>query len=510
MVQHWWERVGEKWTQKVKLGHLGAERLSQRADIPLEHAEQFLAWLRTGTIPSLEDYKGPAKKPSVGRVRSWVGITATPSTETVKKAATAIKEAVANPFDSEQAYYYNAHTKSYVFVLSGSPKPVVIGEETVQQMQRAYSKEGEHASINEMARTFGMRRSWIQGILRALGTTHDSMPFTDEELNTKSEDEISEEATQIRKSKIHKRLEREKWRDEKNDALKWRDYEHHTLARLCSLVGEPYEVPKLVLPGGERKFAAVISPTDFHVGLYGSARETGEVDNRHYQRARLLKSTARAVADMAKFGKPEVIYVGCGSDWYHVDTVGKTTTKGTPQDTDGNTTDIFEYGAHLFIEFLDLLRQTGARIEVFAMHGNHDYLLGHALLQLTQAWFRNTPGISVHMDSTSTRQYATYGSTLMCLTHGDNIGKTVDLARLAATEKAREWGLSKHRIIFTGHKHYLLNEQDCGVVRVQLPSLSGMDSWSHKKGYVGASKMLAAVLIDYEDGMFGQLYAEGE
>lgn len=408
-----------------------------------------------------------------------------------------------------RTYEINEMTGAYIFAVAGVTKPVVLNKATIEAMVRAYSKDGEGATINQMCRTFNLRRNIIVAVMRALGHTHDSLPFTAEELAARADEDLAAEVKQLRQGQVYTRIEKEKWQDIKDDAHKWRRFEHTTLVELKGLTHAPYSVPKLKLPKGDRTFIAVVSPTDFHHGKFADAFEVGEDDNRDLQRQRLITSTSRVLADVLKHGCPERIIVGIGSDFLNIDNVHSKTTEGTPQDCDGNPAEILATGCQLMVEYIDLLRQV-APVETVLMSGNHDRLLGVAVMLYLAAWYRDTSDVKVRSNSASPRAYVDYGNSLLCFNHSDKVSKTSDLARLAAIDKPREWGRCAHRMVFTGHLHSLKLEEDRGFVRMQLPSLSGRDRWHDQSGYIGSRAQLAAVLVDKQDGIFGTLYADGE
>ena len=296
---------------------------------------------------------------------------------------------------------------------------------------------------------------------------------------------LAEEALQIRRAALYTRLERDKWKEVQKDAQKWREYEASTLRRLENITqnGGAKEIPLLEIPKSERKYTAVITPTDFHWGKRADVYECGEVYDRPTAAQRLLSSTEQVLADVTKYGRPQEIIVGVGSDFFNADTYTGTTTQGTPQDNDGNMSDILTTGCELMTTYIDLLRQV-APVKLVLMGGNHDQLLSVSLHIYLQAWYRNCEAITT-LRSAKHRQYIMYENNLLCFHHGDGVSKTSDLARLAAIEAAKEWGACSHRMVFTGHLHHEKIEEDRGFTRYQLPSLSGEDKWHAKKGYVG-------------------------
>lgn len=413
----------------------------------------------------------------------------------------------------EKAYVYNESTKTYVFALKGSAKPVIIPGSKVEELVRAYSNLGEGATINQCSRSLGLPRNKTVKILQALGITHDSLPWTVEDVVSRPDEDLLEDARTLRTDAVYRKVERAAWNSEKEDALKWRRFDIHVLTRLEAAAKEQarIKVPKLSLPVGEggRRFAAVVGLSDFHWAKRSDMFEVGEEDNRTLQRRRLLLSTQRVLADVLRHGMPERLIVPVAGDFFNVDQDKGCTTDNTPQDMDTNPAEMLATGCQLMVEFCEMLRQVGAPLELVLCSGNHDRLLGTALLMYLSAWFRDTKDVTVRL-SAQPRQYTTFGKVLLQFAHGDLVSKTDDLARLAAAEQPRQWGETTRHMAFVGHIHTNVVDESAGYTKVTMPSLSGKDRWHSRHGYVGNRKQLAAILLDADDGMFAVTYAGGE
>jgi hypothetical protein len=250
----------------------------------------------------------------------------------------------------------------------------------------------------------------------------------------------------------------------------------------------------------------VLGLTDYHWGKYSDPQENFEPYNRAIARERLFSSTEKLIPLLARSGQPEKIYIPVGSDFLHVDNDLSTTTKGTPQDTDGTPAEILVSGCHLMGEWVDLL-QTLAPIELILMSGNHDRMMGLSILLYLEALYKNNPNVTVHRDRTP-RVYHTYGKNLLGFSHGESLFRTQDLAGHMSRECPQAWADCPHRTIYTGHKHneFTETDQSTGVVRRQLPSLAGSDRWHSRHGFIGNPKSLPMFLHGKEHGLFSILY----
>lgn len=404
----------------------------------------------------------------------------------------------------EKSYVYNEFTGTYIFAIPGSAKPLVLSKNLISQLVTNYSNSGYAATLNECSRSLGLSRGKIVAILRALGITHDSLPWTSDEMSTRSDEDLIQEASVLRQEKLYQKIERDKWRKVQEDAAKWAKFETNVLVALENTANKAQPVQKISVPTSKRKFIAMATPTDFHHGRYGDTFETGETYNREIGEHRLMRSTETMLADVLCFGKPEFFLVGVGSDFFNFDNEQGATTNGTPQDNDGNPTDVLATGCQLMVKYIDSLRQV-APVKMVLMSGNHDKLLGVALLLYLKAWYRSCDDVQVVL-SAKPRQYTQYGDNFIAIHHGDGLSKAADLARAASVEQPVMWGNTKHRVCFTGHMHHEKVEDHYGFLKYQLPSLCSEDRYHALRGYTGSRKNLAAVLIDHTGGIFGTVY----
>ena len=477
-----------------------AERHSDALGMPPDETKDFCLWLRDEWYPRQSDTDNVPRRSPPTKPAPQPPAQSSPVSDT----AVHLK-------DHDKPYWYDQSRNLYVVHLPSRKHPIAISGDKWASIKDAYSNwSGSPASINEVSRKFGIARRTVLELLKVMGTTHDSSPWSEEVLGNDKEDVLVDDLLRRKEERILVKAERDNWNKIKKDAERWNNFERSVMLKFSSINKNGYTVPTVDIPNNnDRQFVAVISPTDFHYGKYSDGFEVGENDNRKLQRMRLIQSTEQVLSDVTKHGRPETIVIGIGSDFFNIDNIQKTTTDGTPQDVDGNTAEIVATGCKLMVEYIDMLRQV-APVSAVLMSGNHDRMLGVTLLMYLSAWYKNTPDVRVDSTSAAPRQYVEYGQNLLCFNHSDMGSKTSDLARLAAVERPHEWGRCANKMVFTGHFHSAKMEDDRGFTRFQLPSLSGTDRWHSQHGYVGSKKLLAAVLVDKYTGVFGTLYAEGD
>ena len=402
--------------------------------------------------------------------------------------------------EHSRPYWYDEQRDLYVMTLPSRKNPVAVPGESWKVIREAYSNwDGAPASINELARKLGLARRTVREILKAMETTHDSAPWSDEEIASESEEGLIEDLIRRKEEKVLVTAERREWAKIKKDAECYRrmDLLANRLALRFEGSKKKYAVKTIKLPVAKDPYALVISPTDFHWGSY-APMYTGDPYNRKIARKRLMSSTKALLSRAAARGRPKKIYVALGGDGLHIDNQQKTTTRGTPQDCDGSPEELAWTWVELCRDYVDLLRQV-APVHLFVIPGNHDRYTATLLRAGMKGWFSTAKDVEIE-ECLSSRQYAVFGSNLITFLHGD-IGKPKDWPAIIAGERPVEWGKTKNRYIWCGHLH---TEREFptfgGVVVYRMPSLAGTDSWHHSQGY-HSRKAIIAYIIDGKRGV---------
>jgi len=404
--------------------------------------------------------------------------------------------------EHNKPYWYDGTRDLYVMSLPSRKNPVAVPGESWKVIREAYSNwDGSPASLNELSRKLGLARRTIKEIIKVMETTHDSAPWTDEEMTEQGEDALVEDLLRRKEEKVLVTAERKEWSRIKKDAESYRrvDLAAKRLALRFEDSKTKYKVPQLKLSNNNPPYAVVISPTDFHFGKYAPAYG-GDQYNRTICTNRLKTVTKNLLARVTKRGRPQTIFLALGGDGLHIDNQQKTTTAGTPQDCDGTPEELAWHWVQLCRDYVDQLRQI-APVKLFVIPGNHDRYTATLLRAAMQGWFSTAKDVDV-VESLSPRQYISYGSSLLTFLHGD-VGKPRDWPAIIAGERPKAWGDAKWRFIFCGHLHTERDFPVFGNVTVyRMPSLAGTDNWHHQHGYK-SRKALVAYIIDQKKGVIG-------
>ena len=245
----------------------------------------------------------------------------------------------------------------------------------------------------------------------------------------------------------------------------------------------------------------LIDPADVHIGKLCTHFETGDEYNSKIAVNRVLEGVHGILNNCKGFDIDEVVLIG-GNDILHIDTPKRTTTSGTPQDTDGMWYENFILACDLYKQIINILTKI-APVTFVYNPSNHDYTNGFFLAQLIEAYFSNNKNVKFDV-SIKHRKYYQYGKNLIGTTHGDG-AKMNDLGALMAHEEPKMWSESKHRYFYTHHLHHKTGKDLIGVTVEALRSPSGTDGWHHKSGYTGVPKAIEGYIHHKEFGQVARL-----
>lgn len=245
----------------------------------------------------------------------------------------------------------------------------------------------------------------------------------------------------------------------------------------------------------------LIDPADVHIGKLCTAFESGEDYNSQIAVKRVYEGVHGIIDNASGWDIDEIVFIG-GNDILHVDTPRRTTTSGTPQDTDGMWYENFMIACRLYQNVISNLAEL-APVRFIYNPSNHDYTNGFFLAQLIEAYFKNDKRIKCDV-SISHRKYYQYGNNLIGTSHGDG-AKWDLLGQLMAHEAPKMWSDTKHRYFYLHHVHHKTGKDLIGCTVEALRSPSGTDSWHHRNGYTGVPKAIEGYVHHKEYGQVSRL-----
>lgn len=265
--------------------------------------------------------------------------------------------------------------------------------------------------------------------------------------------------------------------------------------------------PPLILPEKqEGNLIASVEIADLHIGKLCWHGDTG--NNYDYKIARNIYHQIICDVYHELKGKPiEYIFFPVGNDLVNSDTPDKTTTAGTPQDTDVRWQKLIDVTTEMVINGIEILKQI-APVKVSYIASNHDEVTTYGIVNTLGAWFRQDPRVEVDKSPIS-RKYFLFGKTLVCYAHG-NTEKPLDgtknklskMAALMPVEAKQLWAQADYAEIHAAHFHSERSTDEVnGIITRRISSPTAADTWTFKSGYIGAVRKAQTFLYDKEIGL---------
>jgi hypothetical protein len=248
-------------------------------------------------------------------------------------------------------------------------------------------------------------------------------------------------------------------------------------------------------------YLLVLDPADIHIGKLSKHFETGEDYNNQIAVHRVLAGVKGILQKVSSFNIDKILFIG-GNDILHIDNPKRTTTSGTPQDTDGMWFENFIIAKNLYIDVLEILLPI-ADVHFCFNPSNHDYTNGFFLAQVIETYFKNCQNITFDT-SIAHRKGFRYYNNLIGTTHGDGAKQEL-LPLLMAQEFPMEWSLTKHRYVYTHHVHHKTSKDYVGITVESLRSPSSADSWHSRNGYQHSPKAVEGFLHCKNNGQIARI-----
>lgn len=229
----------------------------------------------------------------------------------------------------------------------------------------------------------------------------------------------------------------------------------------------------------------ILGMSDLHIGK-------PETDLSLY-----YSSAVEIIDQFISAGCKKVLFIS-GNDALNVDNVQLTTTRGTPQEMSVSITEAIDQMSSLYESVILYCKAKKIDIVMVYSAANHDHLLSY-VVSYGLADKHNIESIM----NLEARNYIRYGNNLFGFTHGDKT-KDEQLPSLMSVEKPLEWGITKHRYFFRGHKHHKERKDFRGCTVIGMRSLSSSDKWHRDSGYVGSPRGTEGFLVDKNRGIIAE------
>jgi hypothetical protein len=249
----------------------------------------------------------------------------------------------------------------------------------------------------------------------------------------------------------------------------------------------------------------LISVPDIHFGKLAWREETGEDYDIKIAEERFTNAVEAILkrTDISQVGR---IVFPIGNDLINIDNIQKTTTSGTPQDTDIRFHKVIKIVRRILVDTINRLSYI-APVDVVVVPGNHDQQTAFMIGEILDAYYSSNPDVTVD-NSPKLRKYYQFGKVGVQWTHGDKEQHNM-LGLIFATEQPQLWADTKYRFCQLGHFHknkkisFISVDENAGFQVQIIPSLSGTDAWHFGKGY-NSLKQAKGFLYDKDEGLIAE------
>jgi len=231
--------------------------------------------------------------------------------------------------------------------------------------------------------------------------------------------------------------------------------------------------PKIKRKPSKDGHLLVLDIADLHINKYAAEYNTQEAVKR------AILGTEGLLQKSSGFNIDKILFV-VGNDVLNTDNINKTTTKGTPQDTDVHWYKAFTIAREVYTKCIEMCLQV-ADVDVIHCPSNHDLMSGCFLADSLNSWFRLSKNVNFFIGP-DYRKYYQYHRNMIELEHGDK-GKKANLPLVMAQEQPKMWADTKFRYAYLHHVHHSDKTQfqtskdyiGCNVTYLRSPSSA--DEW---------------------------------
>lgn len=229
----------------------------------------------------------------------------------------------------------------------------------------------------------------------------------------------------------------------------------------------------------------VIPFGDPHFGLYCWKEEVGADFDLDIAKRDLCGAVDYLVSQAPPSKRCIIVNLG---DFYHVDNLDSVTPQhGHRLDVDTRLGKVIRVGLAAMRQAITSALTRHPIVEVVNAPGNHDPVLSLALTVMLANIYENEPRVIIH-EAPTRRHYLRHGKVLIGITHGDKT-KDSDLPGIMATERAEDWGLTKHRYYYRGHHHHDERKEFNGCIVEQMRTLAPGDAYAVGGGWLSGRDM---------------------
>lgn len=228
---------------------------------------------------------------------------------------------------------------------------------------------------------------------------------------------------------------------------------------------------------------------DPHFGLYAWADEAGEDFDLSEAESLTTAAIERLVACSPPSRKGLILELG---DLLHADdSRNQTPTSGHALDVDTRYAKVMQVALRTLKHAITRALKKHEEVEVWLIGGNHDPHSSFAISMCLAAFYEKEPRVKIDLSPAAFR-YLRHGRVLIGSHHGHGL-KMDQLPGIMATDRAQDWGETRHRHWYCGHWHHLSRKEFPGCTVETFRTLAARDAWHTANGYRAGRDMQLVV-----------------
>lgn len=405
-----------------------------------------------------------------------------------------------NDLEFQEKYVYNKDSDTYLFLLEKRfGKNLILSGDVVKGLIKNYSNyDGSPDSINQVSIRYSIPRNYLIYILKILGITHDSLPFTAEEYQEREEDELLEEYISGKKFALNQKIQKQDWKITKDDARKWNEFVIGKFNPYLEAL-ETWTPPSFAnLPdpiereSNDRVFLCVL--TDTHIGELTKKCWEGKTFNTEKAVANIISYIEQINNKLNEWktvpSKCKLVIMG---DILN-SCVDGMTRKGTKLHNDIVNGDMFKIGLDVIITFVSALKQLFSVVNISCMSGNHDSFMISSVYYSSSRYFENEKDIVWNISEYWLDSFKV-NNCYFVYTHGkdddnhvalpNNKQKLESFVQSLLLKRVEELVGVQSKYFITGHLHNYVQEEMNDFEFIRVPSIVGSaDSFATALGYM--------------------------
>lgn len=248
---------------------------------------------------------------------------------------------------------------------------------------------------------------------------------------------------------------------------------------------------------GNERLASVLTVTDYHMGMYSWAEETGADWDMQIAEDLLVEWFKLALA--ASPGAQLGILAQLG-DFLHYDSLEAVTPSSRNQlDADSRAQKMIRTGIRVLRRCINMMLDKFPEVIVVMAEGNHDIVSSAWLREAFKVIYENETRVRV-IDSPDPYYAIQWGKIGLFWHHG-HLKKVEQLDRVFARKFREIYGSSTRCYGHSGHMHHKLVVETALMPIEQHPTLAAADAYASRNGYLSDR---SACVITY-DKEFGEV-----